>query len=94
MKLKAKFFKPFQMLHWISKQTYKLELSKKWKINKNFYMLLLKQDTTRKERVDKNVTKLEAVGNRKMYKIEIIHDSVVYGNKVEGHLSGFYHLVA
>ena len=31
-KLEAKFFRPFQVLHLVSKQAYKIELSKNWKI--------------------------------------------------------------
>ena len=31
-KLEAKFFEPFQVLHSVKKQTYKLELIAKWKI--------------------------------------------------------------
>ena len=40
-KLKAKFFGPFQVLHPVRKQAYKLELPKKWRIHDVFYMLLL-----------------------------------------------------
>ena len=52
-KLKAKFFGPFLALHLVGKQAYKLEFSKKWKIYNVFYMLLLEQNKTRKERMDK-----------------------------------------
>ena len=45
-------------------------------------MSLLEQDTTKKERVDKKVTKLGfEAGNSKGYKVEAIWDSVVYANK-------------
>ncbi len=40
-KLKSKFFGPFQVLHIVRKQAYKLDLSTKWKIHNVFYMLLL-----------------------------------------------------
>ena len=51
-KLETKFFRPFRVLYLLGKQTYKLELPKKWKIYDVFYMLLLEQKTTRKGRVD------------------------------------------
>ena len=41
-KLEAKFFGPFQVLHSVGKQIYKLELSKKWRIYDVFHMSLLK----------------------------------------------------
>ena len=57
-------------------------------------MLLLEQDTTRKERVDKQVTELEA-GDSEEYKLEAIRDSAVYASKSEsGQLPGLYYLVA
>ena len=40
-KLEAKFFRPFQVLHLVGKQAYKLELLARWKIHNIFYMLLL-----------------------------------------------------
>ena len=54
-KLEAKFFGPFRVLHLVEKQAYKIELSKKWKIHNVFHVSLLKQDTTRKGRVDKTI---------------------------------------
>ena len=58
-------------------------------------MLLLEQNTTKKEQVDKNVTKLEfKVGNSKKYKVEAIWNSAVYAYKIEDHLLGLYYLVA
>ena len=41
-KLKARFFRPFKILHLVGKQVYKLQLFKKWKIHDVFYMSLLK----------------------------------------------------
>ena len=49
-KLKAKFFGPFRVLYPVSKQAYKLELPKKWRIHGVFHMSLLEQDITRKRR--------------------------------------------
>ena len=63
---------------------YKLELLTKEKIHNVFYMLLLKQDTTKKEQVDKALLdpkkdlKFEARGNKE-YKVETLIDSAVYG---------------
>ena len=58
-------------------------------------MSLLKQDSTRKEQMDKKVTELDfEAGNSKEYKMGAIWDSAVYANQLEsGHLSGFYYLV-
>ena len=47
-KLKAKFFGLFRVLHPVRKQTYKFELSRKWKIYNVFHISLLEQDTTKK----------------------------------------------
>ena len=72
-KLDAKFFKLFQVLHPVGNQACNLKLIKKWRIPNVFHVSLLEQDTTRKERVDENVTKLEFnVGNSKEYEIEAI----------------------
>ena len=82
------------MLHPISKQAYKLELPKWWKIHNIFHISLLEQDTTRKERVDKKITQLEfEAGNSKEYKMEAIQDIAVYANKAKGYLPGLYYLV-
>ena len=40
-KLKAKFFRPFRILHPVGKQAYKLELPRTWKIYDIFYKSLL-----------------------------------------------------
>ena len=92
-KLKAKFFKLFWVLHLIGKQAYKLKLPKKWRIHNGFHVSLLEQETTKKERVDENMTEFKA-GNSKKYKVEVIQDSTVYINKAEGHLPNLYYLVA
>ena len=61
-----------------------------------FHVLLLEQDTTRKEQVDKRVKELEfEAGNSKKYKVETIWDRAVYANELElGQLPGLYYLVA
>ena len=72
-KLKAKFFGPFQVLHLVRKQAYKLELPRKWGIYNVFHVLLLEQDITRKGRVDKNATELDAGNNdSNEYKVKAI----------------------
>ena len=56
--------------------------------------LLLKQDTTSKEQIDKQITKLEFEANkRKEYNIEVIWDNIVYANKAVGYLLGLSYLV-
>ncbi len=47
-KLEAKFFRSFRVIHPVGKQTYKLELPKKWRIHDIFHILLLEQDTRKK----------------------------------------------
>lgn len=58
--------------------------------------MLLEQDTTRKEWVDKNGRQIEFdAGNSKEYKVEAIWDNTVYANKLEqSHLSGLYYLMS
>ena len=51
-KLEAQFFGPFWVLHPVSKQAYKLELLKKWKIHDIFHVSLLEKDTTKKEQMN------------------------------------------
>ena len=95
-KLEAKFFEPFQVLCPIGKQAYKLKLSKKCRIYDIFHMSLLEQDTTRKERVDENVTKLDTGDNKSgEYKVGSIYDSKVYTRepKFGYHLPRLYYLI-
>ena len=59
-----------------------------------FHMSLLEQDTTKKKRVDENITELEFdAGNSEEYKVEEIWDSAVYAKESEGHLLRLYYLV-
>ena len=84
------------MLHSVDKQAYKLKLAKKWRVHNMFHVLLLEQDTIKKERVNEKVLKLDA-GNKdsKEYEVEAIWDSAVYTNELKsGHLPGLYYLVA
>ena len=93
--LEAKFFGPFQVLCFVSKQSYKRKLPKRWKIHDVFHISLLELGTTRKGRVDKKVTELEfEAGNRKKYKLDAIRDRTVYANEIKSHLPGLYYLVA
>ncbi len=83
-KLKSKFFGPFQVLHIIGKQAYKLKLPTKWKIYDVFHVSLLEQDTTRRGRVDKILPEPEKdlefeVGGDKEYEVKAIINSKVYG---------------
>ena len=96
-KLEVKFFGPFQILHPVEKQAYKLDLLTKWKIHNVFHMSLLEQDITRKGRMNELFLESELefdVGNNKKYKIEAIIGSAIYAKKAEGHLPGLYYLVS
>ena len=59
-------------------------------------MSLLKQNTTKKRRVDKNMTELDPGDNdSREYKVEVIRDSTVYVRESESdHLPGLYYLVS
>ena len=70
-KREPNFFRLFQVLHPVGKQTHKLKLPKRWKIHNVFYVLLLEYDITKKERVNKQMTELET-GNSKAYEVEAI----------------------
>ena len=94
-KLEAKFFGPFQVLHPVEKQAYKLEFPKKWRIDDVFHVSLLKQDTTWKGRVDENAEELDAGDDNEKYEVEAIRDSAVYARESElGHLLSLYYLVS
>ncbi len=95
-KLKSKFFGPFQVLHAVGKQAYKLELPTKWKIYNVFHMSLLEQDIIRKVQVDKALPEPEKefeAGDNKEYEVEAIIDSAVYGQQVNNQMPGLYYLV-
>ena len=49
-----KFFGPFRVLYFVSKQAWKLEILRKYRIYDYFHILLLEQDPIRKKRIDKN----------------------------------------
>ena len=58
-------------------------------------MSLLEQDTTKKRRVDKNGTELDAGNNEGgEYEMEAICNSVVYARESAGHLPRLYYLVS
>lgn len=58
-------------------------------------MLLLEQNTTRKEQVDENTTELDTGKDEsRKYKVKAIYNSMVYTKDLElGHLPELYHLV-
>ena len=57
-------------------------------------MSLLEQDTTRKGRVDKNVTEFKA-GNDEEYEVKGIRDSAVYAKKsVAGQIPNLYYMIS
>lgn len=78
----------------MEKQEYKLKLPKKWNIYNIFHILILKQSTSRKGRVDKTIQLEFEAGNNKEYKLEEIQNSAVYAMESKaGHLLGLYYLV-
>ena len=91
-KLEAKFFGPFQILHPVEKQVYKLELLKNWRIHDVFYVSLLEQDTTRK-RQEFLMPEFELGNDNKEYEMEAIQDNAVYAKEANGHLQRLYYLV-
>ncbi len=96
-KLEAKFFGSFRVLHKVGKQTYKLELLKKYRIHDVFHVSLLGQNTTRKGQVDKATSKLEFKDDSEggESEVEAIHDSAMYARESDsGHLPGLYYLVS
>ena len=96
-KRKIKFFGPFQVLHPVGKQAYKLKLHRKEKIHNVFHMSLLEQDTTKKRRINENnATKLDPDNNEgSEYEVEAICDSAVYARKSKSdHFLGLYYLVS
>ena len=97
-KLKTRFFKPFQVLHSVGNQAYKLELPKQRKIDNVFYVSLLEQDTKRKKWVDIKIAeplKFKTSSNNEEYKVESICNSAIHAKELEaGQLSGLYYLVS
>ena len=58
-------------------------------------MSLLEQDSTRKRRVEEDVTKLDAGDNEGgEYKVEAIYNSTVYARELADHLPGLYYLIS
>ena len=94
-KLEAKFLDAFQVLHPVGKQTYKLELPKKWRIHNIFHISLLEQNTLKKERVNDTQLDIEfEASNNKENEVDGIWDSAVYAKEsATGQLSGLYYLV-
>ena len=98
--LEAKFFGLFRVLYPVRKQTYKLELPKKWRIHELFHRSFLEQDSTWKRRAEEGVAELDFKGNgdgdgdSEEYKVETICDSAVYARESEGQLPGFYYLLS
>ena len=93
----ANYFEQFQVLYLVEKQAYKLELPRSWKIYNVFHVSLLKQDITRKGRVDKMIRQMEFNAEDKNggeYKVEVIQDSAVFAKETDGHLLGLYYLIA
>ena len=60
-----------------------------------FHVLLLEQDTIKKERMNNFLLMLEfKTCNNKKYELEIIWDNEVYDKEIDKYLLGLYYLVA
>ena len=92
-KLEAKFLGPFQVLHPVSKQAYKLKLPKKWRIHDVFHVSLLEQHSTKKKQVNDIQLEFEA-SDDKEYEVNGIWDSAVYARESAGPLPELYYLVS
>ena len=60
-------------------------------------MSLLKQETTRKERMNELFPESKPgfdAGNNKKYEVEAIIDSAIYAKEAERHLPGLYYMVS
>lgn len=69
-------------------------IAKKLRIYNIFHIFLLKQNTTRKKRVNKNNIQLEFdTGNKKGYKFEEIRNSAVYTRESKDFQTTLYHLI-
>ena len=59
-----------------------------------FHMLLLKQNTTRKGQINRNVTEFK-FRDKEKYEVEEIQDSSIYIKKFEAnYLSSLYYLIS
>ena len=67
-------------------------MPKKYKIHDVFYVSLLKQNTTKKGRVNDMQLEFEANDNKE-YEVNGIEDSAVYAKELAGQLPGLYYLV-
>ena len=96
-KLEFQFFGPFQVLHLVAKQAYKLELSKRWRIYDVFHIFLLEQDIIRKVRIGQKTLQLEFKdnGKGKEYEVKAIRNNRVYAKQSEsGQLPELYYLIS
>ena len=70
------------MLHPVSKQAYKLELPKKWRIYNVFHVSLLEQDITKKGHMNDTLLIFEfKAGDDKKYEVDGIWDSAIYAKE-------------
>lgn len=85
-KLKAKFFNLFQVLFLVKKSSIQIRITKKKKNTQYFYILLLEQETIRKEQVDKNTIRLKfKANNSKEFVVKGIYNKAMYAREFEGH---------
>lgn len=73
------------------------EINKKQRIHNVFQVLLLEQNTTKKEQLDKTMLPVEFDNSKnksREYKVKAIRDSRVYIRDSENHLLGLYYLIS
>ncbi len=94
-KLENKFFRPFQVLHKVGKQVYKLKLPTRWKLYNVFHISLLEQNIIKKKQVNNTLPKSEnfEIGDDKEYEVEAIIDSAVYGKEANNQMPSLYYLI-
>ena len=96
-KFEIKFFRPFQILHPVENQAYKLELPKRWRIHDVFDLSLLEQDITRKGQAEEKTLQLEFEddGKGEEYEVEAIRDTAFCAKESDrGQLPVLYYLIS
>lgn len=87
-KLENNFFGLFGVLYPVNNRTYKQKLLEKWKIHNVWYNFFLKQNTTKKEQINKVLEQEQELKfkNMKKHKIELICNGNVYTKKTTDQL--------
>ena len=81
LQIRSQVSSSFSSIILISKQAYKLELPKKWRIYNVFHISLLEQDITKKGQMNDTQLNFELeANNNEEYKVKSIWDSAVYAS--------------